>query len=140
MERLVIAGALSAFVVGGCMSYGGEAATAGAGARGRVQRGKASWYGSAFHGRKTASGERYDRRSLTAAHRTLPFDTVVRVTNLRNGRRVQVRINNRGPFIRGRIIDVSERAAAILGMRRAGVVPCTVEVLRYGKRKRRGRR
>ncbi len=105
----------------------------------RVQRGKASWYGGKFHGRKTASGERFDKHALTAAHRSLPFDSIVRVTNLANGRRVRVRINDRGPFIRGRIIDVSEGAARKLKMRRAGVVRCKLEVLRYGKRRSRRR-
>lgn len=97
---------------------------------GAVQRGKASWYGGSFHGGPTASGERYNKRSMTAAHRKLPFGTRVRVTNLKNGRSVVLRINNRGPYGKGRIIDVSEAAAEKLDMIDAGVVPCTVEVLR----------
>ncbi|MDQ3364560.1 MAG: septal ring lytic transglycosylase RlpA family protein [Myxococcota bacterium] len=101
-----------------------------AGAAGELQRGKASWYGGSFHGGPTASGERYDKRTMTAAHRTLPFGTRVRVTNLKNGRTVTVRINNRGPYSKGRIIDLSEAAAERLGMIDAGVVPCTVERLR----------
>jgi rare lipoprotein A len=97
---------------------------------GPAQRGKATWYGGRFHGRKTASGERFDKRALTAAHRKLPFGTRVRVTNLKNGRSVVVRINDRGPFGgKGRIIDVSEAAARKLDMIRAGVVPVTVERL-----------
>ena len=92
--------------------------------------GKASWYGGKFHGRKTASGERYDKRALTAAHRTLPFGTRVRVTNLGNQKSVVVRITDRGPFgRRERIIDVSERAAEVLGMKQAGVVRIRLEVL-----------
>jgi len=99
-------------------------------AKSKAQRGKASWYGRRFQGRKTASGERFDRHALTAAHRKLPFGTRVRVTNLKNGRTVIVRINDRGPFGSGRVIDVSEAAAKRLRMIRAGVVPVKVEVLR----------
>jgi rare lipoprotein A len=94
-----------------------------------VERGLASWYSDRFQGRKTASGERFDQRALTAAHRTLRFGTRVRVTNQRNGRSVIVRVNDRGPFGRGRIIDLSRAAAQALDMIRAGVVPVTVEVL-----------
>jgi rare lipoprotein A len=91
-----------------------------------VQRGLASWYG---RGRGTASGERFDRHALTAAHRSFPMNARVRVTNERNGRSVIVRINDRGPFARGRIIDLSEAAADRLGMKRDGVVPVKVERL-----------
>ena len=80
------------------------------------QRGAASWYGPGFHGRRTANGERYDMHSLTAAHRTLPFGTWVRVRSLVNGREVDLRITDRGPFIRNRVIDVSRGAAESLGM------------------------
>ena len=80
------------------------------------ERGGASWYGPGFHGRRTASGERYDMNALTAAHRTLPFGTWVRVHSLVNGREVDVRITDRGPFIRSRVIDVSRGAAEALGM------------------------
>ena len=80
------------------------------------QRGGASWYGPGFHGRRTASGERYDMHAFTAAHRTLPFGTWVRVHSLVNGREVDVRITDRGPFIRSRVIDVSRAAAEALGM------------------------
>ena len=80
------------------------------------QRGGASWYGPGFHGRRTASGERYDMNAFTAAHRTLPFGTWVRVLSLVNGREVDVRITDRGPFIRSRVIDVSRSAAEALGM------------------------
>lgn len=96
-----------------------------------VQRGLATFYGQEQHGGPTASGERFDKRKLTAAHRTLPLGTRVRVTNTRNGRSVEVRINDRGPFgNRNRIIDVSEAAARRLDMIEAGVVPVIVEVLR----------
>lgn len=95
-----------------------------------VQTGKATYYARKFQGRKTASGERYDRHELTAAHRKLPFGTVVRVVNLDNGRAVLVRINDRGPFGGGgRVIDLSEAAAKKIDMIRAGVVRVRVEVL-----------
>lgn len=80
------------------------------------ERGAASWYGPGFHGRLTASGERYDMHAFTAAHRTLPFGTMVRVHSLVNGRDVDLRVTDRGPFSRNRIIDVSRAAAAELGM------------------------
>lgn len=80
------------------------------------ERGYASWYGGKFHGRHTASGEVFDTHRLTAAHRTLPFGTLVEVTNLDNGRTVRVRINDRGPFVRGRVIDLSYAAAREIGM------------------------
>jgi rare lipoprotein A len=88
--------------------------------------GYASWYGEA---QKTASGERFNKRALTAAHRTLPLGTRVRVTNTRNGRSVIVRINDRGPYSRGRIIDLSEAAARQLGMIDAGVAPVELEIV-----------
>ncbi|MCX7625678.1 MAG: septal ring lytic transglycosylase RlpA family protein [Candidatus Sumerlaeaceae bacterium] len=96
---------------------------------GYVQTGIASWYGSDFHGGPTASGERYDMHSLTAAHPSLPFGTLLRVTNLRNGREVVVRVNNRGPYRRNRIIDLSKEAARQLGMVGAGLAKVQVEVL-----------
>ena len=85
--------------------------------------GLASFYGAGLHGRPTASGERFDKEALTAAHRTLKFGTCVRVENKANGRSVQVRINDRGPFAGNRVIDVSERAARELEMIQAGVAP-----------------
>ena len=81
-----------------------------------IERGVASWYGGKFHGRRTASGERYDMHGLTAAHKTLPFGTVVEVHDLDNDRRVRVRITDRGPFVRGRILDLSYAAAKQLDM------------------------
>lgn len=94
-----------------------------------ILRGIASWYGPGFHGNRTANGERYNQNSLTAAHRSLPFGTKVRVTNLRNGLSVVVRINDRGPFIRGRIIDLSAAAARTIGLTSSGIARVTVEVL-----------
>jgi rare lipoprotein A len=110
-----------------------EPAAVRTGAARPVERGLATFYGKEQQGGPTASGERFDRRKLTAAHRTLPLGTWVRVTNTRNGRSVEVRINDRGPFGgHGRIIDVSEAAARRLDMIDAGVVPVTVEVLPGG--------
>ena len=93
------------------------------------ERGIASYYGKKFHGRTTANGERFDMRELTAAHRTLPFGTVVRVTNLNNGLEVRVRINDRGPFVKGRIIDLSRGAAKKLDMIQDGIVPVRIKVV-----------
>jgi rare lipoprotein A len=93
-------------------------------ARGFKQRGKASWYGGKFHGRKTSNGEIYDMYAMTAAHKTLPLGTYIRVCNLENNRKIEVRINDRGPFVRGRILDLSYTAAKELGI----VGPGTAEV------------
>ena len=99
------------------------------GSRRRTQNGKATWYGPRFHGRKTASGERYNQNAFTAAHRTLPFGTRVRVTNKKNGKSVQVRINDRGPFGGRAIIDLSRAAARDIDMISDGIVPVHLEVL-----------
>lgn len=93
------------------------------------ETGIASWYGPDFHGKHTANGELYDQNELTAAHRTLPMPSLVRVTNLQNGRSVVVRINDRGPFKRGRIIDVSKRAADLLGFIGNGTAQVRVEAM-----------
>jgi len=95
-----------------------------------VLHGKASYYYGRWIGRKTANGEIYRATDVTAAHKTLPFNSMVRVTNLKNGKSVIVRINNRGPYIKGRIIDLSLVAAQKIEMTKAGVVPVKVEVLR----------
>ena len=94
------------------------------------EEGQASWYGDPYHGRRAASGEVFDKNKLTAAHRTLAFDTWVRVENQTNGRTVDVRINDRGPFVSGRIIDLSEAAAREIDLIRTGVAPVRVSVLR----------
>jgi rare lipoprotein A len=96
---------------------------------GHVQKGIASWYGPGFHGKKTSSGEKYDMYSLTAAHNVLPMNTLVKVTNLANNKAVVVRINDRGPFIDDRIIDLSYGAARELGMLRPGTAPVHLAVL-----------
>jgi rare lipoprotein A len=94
-----------------------------------VQEGVVSWYGAQFHDRKTASGERFDSAALTMAHPSLPFGTMVRVTNLRNGRSVVVRVNDRGPFVGTRIADLSQGAATEIGMMRKGLARARIEVL-----------
>jgi rare lipoprotein A len=99
----------------------------------RVEYGEASYYAAKYAGRKTASGERYDPRRRTAAHRTLPFETRVKVTNPANGRSVVVRINDRGPFVKGRVIDLSRRAAEEIGIIDAGTARVRVEVLELGR-------
>jgi rare lipoprotein A len=92
-----------------------------------VQQGKASWYGPGFHGRKTAIGERFNQNELTAAHRKLPLGTKATVTSLRNGKAIEVKINDRGPYARGRILDLSKAAAERLDMDN-GTTPVPLEV------------
>jgi rare lipoprotein A len=94
-----------------------------------VQQGLASFYGQEFHGRKTASGEIFDMQALTAAHRTLPFGTMVKVTNLKNNLSVTVKINDRGPFVEGRLIDLSQAAAKKIGIE--GVEQVRLEIIKY---------
>ncbi len=118
--------ALGAFLLAGCVRQARPTEDGRAPAR---QVGMASWYGDYHHGKTTANGENFDKNAFTAAHPKLRFGTCVRVKHLDNGREVQVRINDRGPYARGRIIDVSEAAAVKLGMREAGVakvelLPC----------------
>jgi rare lipoprotein A len=93
------------------------------------ETGIASWYGTKFHGRKTANGEIYDMNALTAAHRTLPMPSYVRVTNLENGRSLVLRVNDRGPFARSRIIDISRRGAQLLGFQQQGTAKARVQIL-----------
>ena len=97
--------------------------------KGKTQVGMASWYGDKEHKNRTASGEIFDKNAYTAAHRTLPFGTMARVTNLNNGEDVVVKINDRGPFVRGRIIDLSYAAAQEIGLVRSGVSKVKVDVL-----------
>jgi rare lipoprotein A len=99
------------------------------GKSGYREKGIASWYGGKFHGRTTASGERYDMNKLTAAHKKLPFGSRVRVTNLDNGRQVEVRITDRGPFVHGRIIDLSREAARRIDMIQVGTARVRIEVI-----------
>jgi rare lipoprotein A len=93
------------------------------------ETGIASWYGPGFHGGTTANGEPYDQNAETAAHKTLPMPSLVEVTNLENGRRIEVRVNDRGPFVSGRIIDLSRRSAELLGMDRQGTARVRVRIL-----------
>lgn len=101
-------------------------------ARGHVERGLASWYGPGFHAERTSSGEPYDMYSMTAAHKTLPIPSYVRVTHLGNGRSIVVRVNDRGPFVGNRIIDLSYTAAYKLGMIGTGTAPVEIRVLQPG--------
>jgi rare lipoprotein A len=101
-------------------------------AAGYTEQGEASWYGAPFHGRQASNGEIYDMNKLTAAHRTLPFETMVRVTNERNGKSTVVRITDRGPFVNNRIIDLSYAAAREIESIGPGVVPVRLEVLSTG--------
>ncbi|WP_136066774.1 septal ring lytic transglycosylase RlpA family protein [Modicisalibacter radicis] len=113
-------------LLAGCATQGPSSGEA----IGQTQRGVAAYYADVYQGRRTASGERYDAAALTAAHPSLAFDTRVRVTNLANQRRVTVRVNDRGPFTEGRIIDLSRRAAERLGMLESGTAPVRIEVVR----------
>ena len=128
LAALLLAAALAA-----CAGSHGPAGpgSAKAAARG-AQVGIASWYGPGFHGRQTASGQRYDMYAMTAAHRSLPFGTRVRVTNLENARSVVLTINDRGPFVDGRIVDVSKRAAQMLGFERRGKAKVRLQLLGSG--------
>jgi rare lipoprotein A len=99
---------------------------------GYTEEGSASWYGEPFHGRRASNGEIYDMYKLTAAHRTLPFETILRVTNLNNGKSTTVRITDRGPFVGNRIIDLSKAAAQEIESIGSGVVPVRIEVLSPG--------
>jgi rare lipoprotein A len=98
-------------------------------AAGYTQKGVASWYGPGFHGKKTSSGEVYDMHCMTAAHSVLPLNTMVKVTNLSNNKEVVVRVNDRGPFVNDRVIDLSLAAARDLGMVQYGTVPVRVSVI-----------
>ncbi len=101
----------------------------GAAASGHSESGQASYYGNEFQGRRTANGERFDQAGLTAAHRTLPFGTRVRVTNTQTGKSVTVRVNDRGPFVKGRVIDLSSSAFKAIANLNAGVVPVRIQVV-----------
>jgi rare lipoprotein A len=96
------------------------------------EAGVASWYGQPFHGRLTANGERYDMYQLSCAHKTLPLGTVIRVQNRANGHRLDLRVNDRGPYVRGRIIDCSKAAAWQLGFLEDGLAPVRIQVVRRG--------
>jgi rare lipoprotein A len=127
LATVVLSAVLS---VSGCGRHTARAKVPLAPARiGSTETGVASWYGIPYHGRRAASGEVYDMEALTAAHRKLPFQTWVEVTNLSNGRRIDVRINDRGPFARGRIIDLSQAAARDIDMLGPGTAPVRLKVI-----------
>tara|TARA_R110001592_G_scaffold222682_1_gene477894 strand:+ start:473 stop:826 length:354 start_codon:yes stop_codon:yes gene_type:complete len=98
--------------------------------KGFEESGEASYYAMKYQGRKTASGELFDQKAMTAAHKRLPFGSKVKVTNIANGKSVVVRVNDRGPFVRGRIIDLSKSAFQRIGNTRSGVIKVEIEVLR----------
>ena len=121
---------LAAMFIAGCGHHAARLNVPLAPARiGSTETGVASWYGVPYDGRRAASGEVYDMRQLTAAHRSLPFQTWVEVTNLSNGKQVDVRINDRGPFVKGRIVDLSQAAARDIDMLRAGTVRVRLKVI-----------
>ena len=124
-----IAVAVLTATLAGCATARSPVSTRPAVPPGTVEKGEASWYGERHQGRRTANGERYDMYQLTAAHPALPLGTKVLVTNLRNGRSVEVRVNDRGPIVAGRIIDLSYAAARRLDAVAAGTIPVSVRVL-----------
>lgn len=122
-QRKVSLTLASLFIAGSALVFGPVAQAEPAKTSGKViQNGRASWYGPGFHGRKTASGETFNTHDLTAAHRTLPFGTKVRVVNKRTGKSVVVRINDRGPYAHGRVIDLSKASARAIGITGVGSV------------------
>jgi len=123
--------AVMLLVLVGCSSTprSGGHSSGGSVASGHSESGMASYYGNEFQSRKTASGERFDQGKLTAAHRTLPFGTHVKVINQQNGRSVVVRVNDRGPFVKGRIIDLSRSAFKSIASTNAGVISVRIQVV-----------
>ncbi len=130
--RYVIYGLVVMILLGGCRTQRDVVRP------GQVlERGEASWYGPGFHGKQTANGETYNQQELTAAHRTLPFNTVVRVRNLDTGKSVDVRINDRGPYAQGRVIDLSRAAAQRIDMLNSGVAPVEIRIVKTAETVRR---
>jgi peptidoglycan lytic transglycosylase len=127
MWRGVVSGVVAVTCLSGCFAARSKPAVQPRTAT--MQVGTASWYGPGFHGNRTSSGEVYDQNELTAAHQTLPLGTHVMVTNLENGRSVEVRINDRGPFAKGRVIDLSYAAARSIGVVGPGTAPVRIEAL-----------
>jgi peptidoglycan lytic transglycosylase len=120
---------LGAVLATGCSTVRRPRVSAPSSTPGAVQEGIASWYGPGFHGRRTSSRERYDQYDFTAAHRTMPLGTWALVTNLDNGRTVKVYVNDRGPYVDGRVIDMSYGAARALGMIDSGTAPVRIVIL-----------
>lgn len=131
-SQVCSAALLALLLLAGCAKKKPSAATPVPPRVGQTETGIASWYGEPYHGRRAANGEIYDMEQLTAAHRTLPFHTWVRVLNLTNSKSVEVRITDRGPFIEGRIIDLSRAAARQIEMIGPGIVPVRVTVIANG--------
>lgn len=117
---------LSLAILAGCSSSPASYSDANTGI---TEQGKASFYADKYHGRLTASGEKFDQQAMTAAHKKLPFNSMVKVTNTANNRSVVVRVNDRGPFIHGRIIDLTQHAFEKLAEPSAGVINVTIEVI-----------
>lgn len=117
---------LSLAILAGCSSSPASYSDANTGI---TEQGKASFYADKYHGRLTASGEKFDQQAMTAAHKKLPFNSMVKVTNTANNRSVVVRVNDRGPFISGRIIDLTQHAFEKLAEPSAGVINVTIEVI-----------
>lgn len=129
-SKTTIAAAAVAMCLSSCAS-----SAPGFGEKGYTEQGKASYYARKFQGRKMANGDPYRRGKLTAAHKTLPFGTKVKVTNLKTNETVKVKITDRGPFVKGRIVDLSEAAAKRVGMMKSGVAPVQVKVVKPAKGK-----
>ena len=123
----------AAFVLSACQQSGpfgkDEPALSCVAARGYTERGIASWYGREHHGKRTASGQTFDMNGLTAAHRKLPLGTKIKVTNLENGKTVMLTVNDRGPYVRGRFLDVSHRAAKDLNFAQAGTTEVRIDAV-----------
>lgn len=100
------------------------------------QQGKGSWYGKELHGNSTASGERFNMNDFTAAHKSLPFGTIIEVTNIKTGKRINARINDRGPFVPGRVVDLSSAAFSSIASTSQGVVPMEIRIVSYPENRR----
>ena len=122
----------SIVIAGACATHKAPSTSPASVERHHAETGQASWYGKAHQGKRTASGERFDMHALTAAHRTLPFGTIVRVREVKSGRSVNVRINDRGPYRRDRIIDLSYEAARKLGFVSRGTARVEITVIDHG--------
>ncbi|MEZ9297977.1 septal ring lytic transglycosylase RlpA family protein [Vibrio splendidus] len=118
---MILAGCTSTSAVGGSKTKDY--------AKSHALSGQASWYGDKFHGKLTASGETYNKNAYTAAHKTLPFGTIVKVTNTANNKFVDVKINDRGPYVKGRVIDLSHKAFSQVGDVKKGVAPVKIEII-----------
>lgn len=121
--------ALALLALAGCSSTPKSGSGVASVPSGHSESGMASFYGNEFQSRKTANGDRFDQAQLTAAHRTLPFGTRLKVTNTQNGKSVHVRVNDRGPFVKGRVIDLSSSAFKTIANLNAGVVPVRIQVV-----------